>query len=102
MKTMNSKFQLFLNTQSPELFSKATSELGTIFYRCADADAKSEKIFYEIVYFSGSRIARFVGEPTEQIMKLCEVCGFPVDIIEVDEIAGTVRIIEKSKGDSEL
>lgn len=94
---MNSKFQLFLDTHSPELFSKATSELGTIFYRCTGADADEQKVFYEIVYFSGSRIARFVGEPSEQILNLCEVCGFPVDLIEIDETAGTVRITEKTR-----
>jgi hypothetical protein len=92
---MNSKFQLFLDTSSPELFSKATSELGTIFYKCEGADADKEEVFYQVVYFSGSRIARFVGVPTEQIMKLCEICGFPVDNIEIDEVAGTVRIVEK-------
>lgn len=85
---MNSKFQLFLDTRSPDLFSKATSELGTVFYRQLDMKT------FEIVYFSGSRIARFVGEPTEQVMHLCEACGFQVSSIEVDEQAGTVRIVE--------
>ena len=95
---MNSKFQLFLDTHSPELFSKATSELGTIFYRCYDSETDPQQALYEIVYFSGSRIARFVGEPTEQIMNLVEACGFPVDSIEIDETAGTVRITERKEG----
>ncbi len=86
---MNSRFQLYLDTQNADLFAKATSELGTVFYRQLD-----EKTF-EICYFSGSRIARFVGVPTEQIMRLCELCGFQVNTIEIDEQAGTVRILER-------
>ena len=83
------KFQLFLDTCNAELFAKATSELGTIFYKQLDMNT------FLIVYFSGSRIAKFQGEPNEQIMRLCEACGFKVDDIIVDEENGSVKIHEK-------
>lgn len=92
---MNSKFQLFVQTPNAELFTKATSELGTIFYRFYDSDTVKDKIIYEVVYFSGSRIVRFLGEPTPEIMKLCEAFGFEVESIQIDEVAGSVRVIQK-------
>lgn len=85
------RFQLFLDTHNEELFSKATSELGTIFFRCINP----EKNTYEMVYFSGSRIARFRGTPQKKLLNLCAACGFEVDIIEIDEARGTLKIIEK-------
>lgn len=91
------RFQLFLDTVSPELFSKATCELGTIFYRKQQCDTMKEKQPFEIVYFSGSRVARFVGVPTEKIVQLCLTCGFEVSEIQLDEVAGTVRIIQKKE-----
>ena len=67
------RFQLFLDTHNVELFRKATSELGTIFYRQLSGDGIKEPFTYEIVYFSGSRIARFVGTPNEELKKLCTI-----------------------------
>jgi len=87
------KFQLFLDTHNEELFSKTTSELGTIFFK-ALGNGK-----YEIVYFSGSRLARFIGKPRKQLLKLCEACGYPVDVIEIDESFGTLKIIQKGDSD---
>ena len=85
------RFQLFLDTKSEELFSNVTSELGTIFFKDLG------KGNYEIVYFSGSRLARFIGEPKKQLLKLCEACGYPVDVIEIDEALGTLKIIQKGE-----
>ena len=83
------RFQLFLDTQNQELFRKATSELGTMFYRWIDRD----KI--EICYFSGSRIARFTGAPDDRLKQFCHSCAYEVENIELDEIAGTLKIIQK-------
>jgi len=87
---MNSKFQLFLDTVEPELFRKATSDLGNAFYH------KTSDETVEIVYFSGSRVARYNGPVTDDIVKFLKVCGWEVDCIELDELSGTVRIVQKS------
>jgi len=87
------KFQLFLDTKDENLFRKATSELGTVFYRVVDA-AKSD---YEIAYFSGSRLAKFHGVVSEAFASFVKAVGFKVEVIEVDEFVGTVKIIEKKE-----
>lgn len=92
-----SRFQLFLETTDPELFRKATSELGTLFYHVIDGDGVKEPFVYEILYFSGSRIARFVGTATDDLLKLCKASGFEVSEICLDENAGTLRVRQKPK-----
>jgi hypothetical protein len=87
------KFQLFLDTKDETLFRKATSELGTVFYRVVD-QAKSQ---YEVAYFSGSRLAKFHGLVSEAFANFVKAMGFKVDVIEVDEFAGTVKIIQKEE-----
>ena len=88
------KFQLFLDTRDEALFRKAICELGTLFYRVVNAE-KSE---YEICYFSGSRLAKFHGVVSEAFANYVKAMGFKVDDIEVDEFAGTVKIIESKGG----
>jgi hypothetical protein len=87
------KFQLFLDTKDETLFRKATSELGTVFYHIID-QAKSQ---YEVAYFSGSRLAKFHGLVSEAFANYVKAVGFKVDVIEVDEFAGTVKIIQKEE-----
>jgi hypothetical protein len=82
------KFQLYAEVTSEELFRKATSELGTVFYRLID----EKRGAYEIVYFSGSRVVRFVGVPSEELVKLCEANGFEVSQIEFDPLTGIVKV----------
>jgi len=89
------KFQLFLDTHDPDLFKKATSELGTIFYKQVSGDGVKEQLIFEIIYFSGSRVARYVGKATDELIKLCRACGFEVSTIELDEVSGTLKIIQK-------
>lgn len=84
------RFQLFLDTRDEALFRKATSELGTVFYRVVD----TEKSIYEICYFSGSRLAKFHGVVSEAFANFIKAIGFKVEIIEVDELTGTVKIVE--------
>ena len=82
------KFQLFLETRNEDLFRKATSELGTLFYRLADKDQ------YEIVYFSGSRIARFNGKLSEAFAVFVKTIGHQVTAIEFDETSGSLKVKE--------
>ena len=89
------RFQLFLSTKDENLFRKATCELGTVFYRVVDA-GKSE---YEVAYFSGSRLAKFHGVVSESFASYVKAMGFKVDVIEVDEFAGTVKIVQKKEVD---
>jgi hypothetical protein len=91
------RFQLFLETTDPELFRKATSELGTMFYRLVNGDGVKQPLNYEIVYFSGSRIARFTGTPTNELVKLCKVNGYEVSSIDLDEAAGTLKVKQKKE-----
>lgn len=84
------KFQLILDTKNEELFRKATSELGTLFYRITDG-GKSD---YEIVYFSGTRIARFNGKLTEAFATFIKNIGYQVAAIDFDEFAGSLKIKE--------
>lgn len=86
------KFQLFLDTTDPELFRKATCELGTIFYR----ELRECSGDYEIVYFSGSRVARFIGAPNDSIIRLCEASGFEVETLELDADLGVLRVKQKA------
>ena len=85
------RFQLFLDTKDENLFRKATCELGTVFYRVVD-QTKSE---YEVAYFSGSRLAKFHGVVSESFASYVKAMGFKVDVIEIDEFAGTVKIVQK-------
>ena len=52
---------------------------------------------YEIVYFSGSRIARYTGKADEKLVKLVRACGYEVNSIEVDEFSGTVKVTQKGE-----
>ena len=87
------RFQLFLDTRSEELFRKATCDLGTIFYRQVDGDGVKEPLTFEIVYFSGSRIARYRGEAGTKLVELVKAIGYEVDVIEIDELSGTLKIL---------
>ena len=90
------RFQLFLETTDSDLFQKATSELGTTFYRLVDGDGVKQPLRYEIVYFSGSRVAKFLGTPSESLLKSCRISGFEVAEIFLDEAAGTLKVKQKN------
>lgn len=85
------KFQLYAEVTDEELFRKATSELGTIFYRLVD----TKNATYEIIYFSQSRIIRFLGTPSKKLVELCEAYGYEVSKIEVDPLTGVVKVSQK-------
>ena len=89
------KFQLYADVADEQFFRRVMHELGNVFYRCID----KEKGEYEIVYFSGSRLARFVGEPSANFMEIVKATGVEVDLIEIDEIAGTLKVVKKGKSE---
>ena len=85
------KFQLFLDTRSEELFRKATSELGTTFYQFTDKTSNDVLI----VYFSGSRVAKFTGRITSDYLKQLQALAFEALKLEVDETTGFVNVTTK-------
>ena len=94
------RFQLVLETTDPELFRKATCELGTIFYKIKTGNGHNgieKPQQYEIAYFSGSRVARYTGEATDELKRLCQVAGFEVSEIYFDESVGTLKIKQKTE-----
>jgi hypothetical protein len=93
------RFQLVLETTDPELFRKATCELGTLFYKVNNGNGHNgieKPVHYEIVYFSGSRVARYSGVATDNLKRLCKVSGFEVSEISFDESLGTLKIKQKN------
>ena len=93
------RFQLVLETTDPELFRKATCELGTIFYKVNNGNGHNginKPANYEIVYFSGSRVARYNGVATDDLKRLCKASGFEVSEISFDESLGTLKVKQKN------
>ena len=85
------KFQLFLDTSNEELFRKATSELGTIFYQITSKDANEALV----VYFSGSRVAKLQTRISEEYLKHLKVVGFEALKLDVDEATGFVNVVTR-------
>jgi hypothetical protein len=88
-----------LETTDPELFRKATCELGTLFYKVNNGNGHNgidKPVQYEIVYFSGSRVARYNGIATDYLKRLCKASGFEVSEINFDEGLGTLKIKQKN------
>jgi len=89
------KFQLVLNATDPELFKKATSELGTLFYKVLSGNGVDSDFVYDVAYFSGSRVVRYTGKITDDLKRLCIVSGFEVEEILFDEDLGTLKIKQR-------
>ena len=85
------KFQLFLDTQNEELFRKATSELGTLFYQFTNKDANE----ILVVYFSGSRVAKLQTRVSNDYLKHLSAIGFEALKLDVDETTGFVQVITR-------
>jgi hypothetical protein len=71
------------------LLQKSIHELGTVFYV---VDEKSNII--KVVYFSGSRLVEYNGSVDENLAKRLQAEGHRVNLIEVDEIQGYVKIVQ--------
>jgi hypothetical protein len=84
------KFQLVAKITDVELLRKSIHELGTVFYQ-TDGDGNITKV----VYFSGSRVLEFVGKVDESLAKSVKALGHRVDVVEVDEFQGLVRIVQQ-------
>jgi len=83
------KFQLIAKITDQELLRKSIHELGTVFY------VKDEKgNIVKVVYFSGSRLVEYTGAVDENFAKRLQVEGHKVNLIEVDEVQGYVKIVQ--------
>ena len=85
------KFQLFLDTSNEELFRKATSELGTLFYQFIDKSSNEVLV----VYFSGSRVAKLQARVSSDYLKHLSAIGFEALKLNVDDVTGFVQVITR-------
>jgi hypothetical protein len=83
------RFQLVARITDVELLRKSIHELGTVFYQ-TDGEGSITKV----VYFSGSRVVEFVGKVDEALARRVKAEGHRVELIEVDEFQGFVRVIQ--------
>ncbi|MGF3573738.1 MAG: hypothetical protein ACQXXG_10035 [Candidatus Bathyarchaeia archaeon] len=83
------RFQLVARITDVELLRKSIHELGTVFYQ-TDGEGNITKV----VYFSGSRVVEFVGKVDEALARRVKAEGHRVELIEVDEFQGCVRVIQ--------
>jgi hypothetical protein len=83
------KFQLVAKITDVELLRKSIHELGTVFYQ-TDGEGNITKV----VYFSGSRVVEFVGKVDEALARRVKAEGHRVELIEVDELQGFVRVVQ--------
>ena len=85
------RFQLLARITDQELLQKSIHELGTVFYV---VDEKGSIV--KVVYFSGSRLVEYTGSVDENLARRLQVEGHKVNLIEVDEIQGYVKIVQGS------
>jgi len=83
------KFQLVAKITDVELLRKSIHELGTVFY-----ETDSEDNITRVVYFSGSRVVEFVGKVDDALARRVRAEGHRVELIEVDELQGFVRVVQ--------
>ena len=83
------RVQLIAKIRDQDLLQKSIHELGTLFY----LTDKQDNII-QVLYYSGSRIVLYVGSLDENLAQIVHAAGHKVDIIEVDEIQGYVRILQ--------
>jgi len=83
------KFQLVAKITDVELLRKSIHELGTVFY-----ETDGEGNITRVVYFSGSRVVEFVGKVDEALARRVKAEGHRVELIEVDELQGFVRVVQ--------
>jgi len=85
------RFQLLAKITDQELLQKSIHELGTVFYV---TDEKHNIV--KVVYFSGSRLVEYTGTVDENFAKRLQAEGHKVNLIEVDEVQGYVKIVQGS------
>jgi hypothetical protein len=83
------KFQLVAKITDVELLRKSIHELGTVFY-----ETDGEGNITRVVYFSGSRVVEFVGKVDDALARRVRAEGHRVELIEVDELQGFVRVVQ--------
>ncbi|MCJ7423586.1 hypothetical protein MUP01_04870 [Candidatus Bathyarchaeota archaeon] len=84
------EIQLIAEIRDPELLAKSLDSRGTMFYK-KDKQGNITKI----AYFSTSRIILYNGDVDENLAALVRVEGYEADVLEVDRLRGTLRIIQK-------
>ena len=83
------KLQLLAKITDAELLRKSMHELGMVLYQ-TDGDGTITRV----VYFSGSRVVEFVGKLDEALARRVKAEGHRVELIEVDESQGLVRVVQ--------
>ena len=78
--------QLIGKVKDRELFTDNISRFGKLFYR------EGEGRITDVVYFSGTRALKYVGEIDQELAALIKAQGFKVQSLEFDEKKGVVRI----------
>ena len=78
--------RLIAKIKDSTLLFKLAHELGTTFYKVLGNGE------FEVVYFSGERIAYYVGKLSEEQIRSLEHSGWKVSEIVVNEVEGEVKI----------
>ncbi len=78
--------RLFAEITDEDLLFKLSHILGATFYRHIGEGE------FEVVYFSGEKIAHFKGKLSSEHSKLLEGTAWKVESIDINEIEGTVKI----------
>lgn len=79
--------KLIADTTDADFFRKSMNERGTTVYM-----ENSEGNIIEVVYFSGSRLIRMVGDIPEDLAKVIKAEGHKFKSIEIDPITETVNL----------
>jgi len=85
------KLQLVAKIVDPELLGKSMHEEGTLFYL---QDGKGS--ITRAVYFSSSRVIDYEGNVDDKLAQRIRHEGHRAQLIEVDELKDSVRIIQGS------
>ena len=83
--------QLIGKVKDRQLFTDNISRFGKLFYR-----ENPERQIRDVVYFSGTRALKYVGEIDQELAAIIKAQGFKVESLEFDEKKGVVRISQGS------
>jgi len=79
--------QLVGTVRDRQLFTENISKFGKLFYR----EEQGGRIV-DVVYFSGTRAMKYVGEIDQELAAVIKAQGFKVESLEFDEKKGVVRV----------
>ena len=81
------RIQLIGVVKDRELFTENISRFGKLFYR-----ENPEGQITDVVYFSGTRALKYVGEIDQKFAVVIRGQGHQVESLEFDEERGVIRI----------